>query len=124
MKMVDFNSKSITFTRVSNEEDVDSVLELICKSTQGKSKLTQSSLRACLLENYFIISPSVTSQDSSLEIDTKLFKSNRTPACSIIAKLDDKTVAYALWHYHYSPWPGHCKFIDDIYVLPEFRRNG
>lgn len=123
--MTNLDTLNIVFTSVTSEQDIEGLLELIVKSTGGKTKLTRSRLKNDLFECAFEDTSSIVSgQDSSLEIDKKLFKTNTTPAKSILAKLDEKIIGYILFHYHYSPWPGLCHFIDDIFVLPQYRLKG
>lgn len=34
------------------------------------------------------------------------------------------TVGYALYYYTYSTWKGPSAYLEDLYVMPEFRRKG
>ncbi len=42
--------------------------------------------------------------------------------CSaIVAEIDQKIIGSALWYTSYSTWKGPCLYLEDFYVLPEFR---
>ena len=44
--------------------------------------------------------------------------------CSaIVAEIDNQIVGFALWYTNYSTWKGPCLYLEDFYVLPEFRAN-
>uniref|UniRef100_A0A0E9VUX4 N-acetyltransferase domain-containing protein n=1 Tax=Anguilla anguilla TaxID=7936 RepID=A0A0E9VUX4_ANGAN len=40
------------------------------------------------------------------------------------AKKGHTTVGYALYFYTYSTWKGRSVYLEDIYVMPEFRGKG
>ncbi|KAJ0062127.1 hypothetical protein NL108_015713, partial [Boleophthalmus pectinirostris] len=41
-----------------------------------------------------------------------------------ISKCGHTVVGYALYFYTYSTWKGRTVYIEDLYVMPEFRGNG
>jgi GNAT superfamily N-acetyltransferase len=44
------------------------------------------------------------------------------PICeAIVSEIDGKIVGFALWYTSYSTWKGRCLYLEDFYVLPEFR---
>jgi ribosomal protein S18 acetylase RimI-like enzyme len=40
---------------------------------------------------------------------------------ALVAEIDDNIVGFALWYNSYSTWKGPCLYLEDFYVLPEFR---
>jgi GNAT superfamily N-acetyltransferase len=59
----------------------------------------------------------VTNSAENLAID--LFEK---PICeAIVAEIDSEIVGFALWYTSYSTWKGACLYLEDFYVLPEFR---
>jgi GNAT superfamily N-acetyltransferase len=40
---------------------------------------------------------------------------------AFVAIVEDKIVGFALWYTSYSTWKGRCLYLEDFYVLPEFR---
>jgi GNAT superfamily N-acetyltransferase len=40
---------------------------------------------------------------------------------SIVAEIDNQIVGFALWFTNYSTWKGPCLYLEDFYVLPEYR---
>ena len=59
----------------------------------------------------------VTNTAKQLGID--LFEDQVCEA--IVAERDDKIVGFALWYTNYSTWKGRCLYLEDFYVLPEYR---
>jgi GNAT superfamily N-acetyltransferase len=46
-------------------------------------------------------------------------------ACdAFVAEIDNMVVGFALFYTNYSTWKGKCLYLEDLYVLPEFRRIG
>lgn len=43
---------------------------------------------------------------------------------AIVAEIDGRTVGFALFFTNYSTWKGKCLYLEDFYVLPEFREKG
>jgi GNAT superfamily N-acetyltransferase len=43
---------------------------------------------------------------------------------AIVAEVDGKTVGFALYFTNYSTWKGKCLYLEDFYVLPEYREQG
>ncbi len=45
--------------------------------------------------------------------------------CSaIVAEMDGNVVGFALYFTNYSTWKGKCLYLEDFYVLPEYRKHG
>lgn len=45
--------------------------------------------------------------------------------CSALVALEeDQIVGFALYYTSYSTWKGKCLYLEDFYVLPEFRKTG
>jgi len=43
--------------------------------------------------------------------------------CSaFVAEVESKIVGFALFYTNYSTWKGKCLYLEDLFVLPEFRR--
>ena len=59
----------------------------------------------------------VTNTPENLKID--LFEDKICSA--IVAEKDGLIVGFALWYTSYSTWKGRCLYLEDFYVLPEFR---
>lgn len=43
---------------------------------------------------------------------------------ALVAEKDDFVVGFALFYTNYSTWKGKCLYLEDFYVLPEFRGKG
>lgn len=43
---------------------------------------------------------------------------------ALVAERDGKVVGFALYYTNYSTWKGKCLYLEDFYVLPEFRGEG
>lgn len=43
--------------------------------------------------------------------------------CSVHLRVGHTVVGYALYFYTYSTWKGRSVFMEDLYVMPEFRGN-
>ena len=63
----------------------------------------------------------VTNTPQQLAID--LFEDN---ICDALVVENDETeiVGFALYYTSYSTWKGRCLYLEDFYVLPEYRRGG
>ena len=58
------------------------------------------------------------------EIRESIFGSN-SKTSALIAEVDNKPVAYAIYFYNYSTWLGkNGIYLEDIYVFPEYRQQG
>jgi GNAT superfamily N-acetyltransferase len=45
--------------------------------------------------------------------------------CSaLVAEENNQIVGFALWYTSYSTWKGKCLYLEDFYVIPEFRKTG
>lgn len=42
----------------------------------------------------------------------------------VVANEHDLIVGFALYYVSYSTWKGRCLYLEDFYVLPEYRRGG
>lgn len=40
---------------------------------------------------------------------------------ALVAEENSQIVGFALWYTSYSTWKGQCLYLEDFYVLPEFR---
>ncbi|MGV3631390.1 MAG: GNAT family N-acetyltransferase [Bacteroidota bacterium] len=40
---------------------------------------------------------------------------------ALVAIADEQIVGFALWYTSYSTWKGQCLYLEDFYVLPEYR---
>lgn len=40
---------------------------------------------------------------------------------ALVAEENNQIVGFALWYTSYSTWKGQCLYLEDFYVLPEFR---
>lgn len=40
---------------------------------------------------------------------------------ALVADVGGQIVGFALWYTNYSTWKGQCLYLEDFYVLPEFR---
>lgn len=43
---------------------------------------------------------------------------------AIVAETNDLIVGFALFYTNYSTWKGKCLYLEDFYVLPEYRKSG
>jgi GNAT superfamily N-acetyltransferase len=43
---------------------------------------------------------------------------------AIVAEIDGLIVGFALFFTNYSTWKGKCLYLEDFYVLPEYRKTG
>lgn len=41
-----------------------------------------------------------------------------------VAESNGKLIGFALYYYRYSTWKGKCLYLEDLYVKPEFRKQG
>lgn len=69
------------------------------------------------LANYEKAPEQVTNTAENLAID--LF--DKAICEAIVAEIDSEIVGFALWYTSYSTWKGACLYLEDFYVLPEFR---
>jgi GNAT superfamily N-acetyltransferase len=42
---------------------------------------------------------------------------------AFVAEIDFQIVGFALFYTNYSTWKGKCLYLEDLFVLPEFRRH-
>jgi GNAT superfamily N-acetyltransferase len=43
---------------------------------------------------------------------------------ALVVEEDDKIVGFALYYTNYSTWKGKCLYLEDFFILPEYRRGG
>lgn len=43
---------------------------------------------------------------------------------ALVVEADDQIVGFALYYTNYSTWKGKCLYLEDFYLLPEYRRSG
>ncbi|MGB0915155.1 MAG: GNAT family N-acetyltransferase [Crocinitomicaceae bacterium] len=43
---------------------------------------------------------------------------------SLVVEVDEVIVGFALYYTSYSTWKGPCLYLEDLFVLPEFRAKG
>ncbi|MBN4053341.1 GNAT family N-acetyltransferase [Haliea sp. AH-315-K21] len=61
---------------------------------------------------------------TAAEISDSLFGEN-SKTSALIAEIDNKVVAYAVYFYNYSTWLGkNGIYLEDLYVTPEYRKQG
>lgn len=56
------------------------------------------------------------------ELGTHLFDEKVCDA--MVAEVDDKVVGFALFYTNYSTWKGKCLYLEDLFILPEYRQHG
>lgn len=71
----------------------------------------------CALALYEKAPEQVTNTAANLAKD--LFEEKVCDA--LVALVNDKIVGFALWYTSYSTWKGQCLYLEDFYVLPEYR---
>lgn len=57
--------------------------------------------------------------NTAADLGAHLFGENVCEA--IVAEADGKIVGFALWYTSYSTWKGKCLYLEDFFVLPEYR---
>jgi GNAT superfamily N-acetyltransferase len=60
--------------------------------------------------------------NTSKELGIHLFEEHICDALVVEEKGD--IVGFALWYTSYSTWKGKCLYLEDFYVLPEYRSKG
>lgn len=43
---------------------------------------------------------------------------------ALVVEIDSKIIGFALYYTNYSTWKGKCLYLEDFYVLPEYRGTG
>jgi len=43
---------------------------------------------------------------------------------ALVVEIDERIVGFALFYTNYSTWKGKCLYLEDFFVLPDFRRDG
>lgn len=60
--------------------------------------------------------------NTSPELEKHLFDEQICSA--LVCEVDSEIIAFALWYTSYSTWKGKCLYLEDFFVLPEFRKTG
>jgi GNAT superfamily N-acetyltransferase len=60
--------------------------------------------------------------NTSEDLGKHLFEEHICDA--IVAEEGDKIVGFALFYTNYSTWKGKCLYLEDFFVLPEYRMHG
>lgn len=110
--------------RGPTSSDVDPLFQMILQSPGSATKVSADSLREDIIGPKQCDEPKVKSDDPSIEFDPSLLASNKPVAQVVLAEIKDKLIGYLIFHYHYSPWLGHCAFIDDVFIMREYRNKG
>jgi len=75
----------------------------------------------CALAEYERAPGEVTNTPQQLKID--LFE-DRICDAIVVENEHQLVVGFALYYTSYSTWKGRCLYLEDFFVLPEFRRGG
>ncbi|MEN9399712.1 MAG: hypothetical protein RL632_813 [Bacteroidota bacterium] len=43
---------------------------------------------------------------------------------ALVVEIEQQIVGFALYYTNYSTWKGKCLYLEDFFILPEFRRDG
>ncbi len=43
---------------------------------------------------------------------------------ALVVEVADQIIGFALFYTNYSTWKGKCLYLEDFFILPEFRRDG
>jgi GNAT superfamily N-acetyltransferase len=43
---------------------------------------------------------------------------------AIVAEVDNQIIGFALYYTSYSTWKGKCLYLEDLFVIPEYREKG
>ena len=90
----------------------------IRKATKGDEKEIMMLIKELAL---FEKAPNeVVNTAEQLKID--LFEDQICDA--FVAEVEDKVIGFALYYTSYSTWKGRCLYLEDFYVLPEYRKLG
>jgi len=60
--------------------------------------------------------------NTSENLKNHLFKEQICDA--IVAEIETKIVGFALFYMSYSTWKGKCLYLEDLFVLPDYREQG
>lgn len=104
--------------------DVDPLIQMITESTGQRTKLVAESLVDDIIGPKQCDGPIVKCDDPCIEFDPNLLASNKPVAQVILAEVENKLVGYLIFHYFYTPWSGHSAFIDDVFVVRDYRNKG
>lgn len=91
----------------------------IRKALPGDEKAIHGLIRA--LADYERAPDEVINTPEQLRID--LFEDKVCEAL-VVENEENVIVGFALYYTSYSTWKGRCLYLEDFYVLPEFRRGG
>lgn len=60
--------------------------------------------------------------NTALKLHDDLFNNKYCEA--LVAEKDNAIIGFALYYTSYSTWKGPCIYLEDLYILPEFRNVG
>jgi GNAT superfamily N-acetyltransferase len=60
--------------------------------------------------------------NTSEELGIDLFDEKVCDA--LVAEVDGMVVGFALFYTNYSTWKGKCLYLEDLFILPEYREHG
>lgn len=60
--------------------------------------------------------------NTAVQLGEDLFEKNICDC--IVAENEGEVIAFALYYTSYSTWNGACVYLEDLYVLPEYRSQG
>lgn len=93
--------------REANVEDAKVLHKLICKSTKTQLIITVQQLEADLRK-----------------IDTNGLETNTSFIRCLLAESGNNIIGYLMFYYYYTPWIGHSLYVADVFVKPDFRKQG
>lgn len=91
----------------------------IRKAVPGDEKAIHGLIQA--LADYECAPDEVINTPEQLRID--LFEDAVCEAV-VVENEEEVIVGFALYYTSYSTWKGRCLYLEDFYILPEFRRGG
>ena len=61
-------------------------------------------------------------KNNASDLAVHLFEENICGA--LVVEIEQQIVGFALYYTNYSTWKGKCLYLEDFFILPEFRRDG
>jgi GNAT superfamily N-acetyltransferase len=61
-------------------------------------------------------------KNNASDLATHLFEEKICAA--LVVEIEQQIVGFALYYTNYSTWKGKCLYLEDFFMLPEFRREG
>ncbi|KAG9510374.1 Carboxypeptidase E [Fragariocoptes setiger] len=125
-------------------DDIDRVMQLVQFSTQGSAQYTHQQLADDLFDQPLAPKRPRTIADyanTNNDVENKGYETNVSILQMIVAEINTNTsangndrnnvdsdvrriVGYSCFFHHFTPWIGHSIIIADMYVEPEYRRQG